>query len=76
MHEANVPVYVLKAVLQRNEDYDRPDQDWRRDIGRATVAGPSSTPRSYKLIEQPSAANSEMLDSNQSEGLHGAWSIS
>ena len=32
-----VPCPVLRAILQRNEDIDRPEHDWMQDKGRATL---------------------------------------
>ena len=32
-----VPCPVLRSILQRNEDIDRPEHDWMQDKGRATL---------------------------------------
>lgn len=29
--------YVLKAIVERNEEVDRPEKDWAKDVGRAVV---------------------------------------
>ena len=31
----NIPSIILKAVQDRNNSIDRPEQDWKQDIGRA-----------------------------------------
>ena len=32
-----IPSYILDATLRRNTEKDRPEQDWKKDVGRAVV---------------------------------------
>ena len=37
MKKNNMKSYILESVLNRNNQKDRPDQDWKNSIGRAVV---------------------------------------
>lgn len=33
----NVPSFILRAAVERNEKLDRPERDWSTDVGRAVI---------------------------------------
>jgi UDPglucose 6-dehydrogenase len=35
---AGIKSYILKSAVQRNNEHDRPDSDWKNDIGRAFIS--------------------------------------
>ena len=37
MKEKNVDSYIIKATVERNENIDRPQQDWKSNINRAVI---------------------------------------
>lgn len=37
MNVNNVPSYILKSAIERNNTLDRPSQDWKLDIGRTII---------------------------------------
>jgi len=37
MKKLDMDSYILKSVITRNENHDRPENDWKQDKGRATV---------------------------------------
>lgn len=37
VRENGIDTLILDAVIKRNEEIDRPEQDWKEDIGRAVI---------------------------------------
>lgn len=37
LEAAGLESYVIKAAIERNEYHDRPERDWKSDIGRAVI---------------------------------------
>ena len=37
MKESNMESYLIKATVERNENVDRKEQDWKLDNGRAVI---------------------------------------
>ena len=37
MKKVGMTPYILDAVIERNNTIDRPQQDWKQDVGRAIV---------------------------------------
>ena len=35
---AGIKSYILKSAVQRNNEHDRPESDWKNDIGRAFIS--------------------------------------
>jgi len=35
---AGIKSYILKSAVQRNNEHDRPDSDWKNDVGRAFIS--------------------------------------
>ena len=37
MTQVGMKPYIIDAIIERNEKVDRPEKDWKTDIGRAVA---------------------------------------